>query len=77
MIRQPSLSKAVLLAGFLWLGVFLAAPPWDQGRTGSPFSIQEILLSRPALAAEPKQPHATSLKSPDEVSTLPETAKTP
>ena len=77
MIRRPYLSKAVLLAGFLWLGVFLAAPPWDQGRTGSPFSIQEILLSRPALAAEPKQPHSPSLKSPDKVSTLPETAKNP
>jgi predicted lipid-binding transport protein (Tim44 family) len=56
MIRRPYLSKAVLLAGFLWLGVFLAAPPWEQGRTSLPSGLLNLPTPSPALAAEAKPP---------------------
>jgi predicted lipid-binding transport protein (Tim44 family) len=63
MVRRPYLSKAVLLAGLLWLGIIQAAPPWEQGRTGPPSFLLDILVASPALAAELKQPQKPALES--------------
>jgi predicted lipid-binding transport protein (Tim44 family) len=54
-VRRPYLTKAVIWAGFLWLGIFLAALPWEQGRPGASFGPWGVSLSSHALAAEAQE----------------------
>jgi predicted lipid-binding transport protein (Tim44 family) len=56
MVRRPHLLAAVVLAGLLWLGVFPAAPPWEQGCSAAPSALPNLLTSSAALAAEAKPP---------------------
>jgi predicted lipid-binding transport protein (Tim44 family) len=73
-VRRPYLYKAVLWAGFLWLGIFLAAPPWEQGPPGASFGLWGVRLSSHALAAEAKEPQRPAAANPPADGSIPDKA---
>ncbi len=63
MVRRPHLFAAMVLAGFCWLGIFPAAPSWEQGRAGLSLFLLKMSLPAPALAAEARPaPHPAPAK---------------